>query len=840
MSRFQINHTVLILLILTLIAIPDLSLDGRGISYAQDALAASNPFPETFFSDASRLRNLMTTTDRKYLIDSLSIAENSNLVRFTRGYLNYERDHLQSAKVDFQALLHFTSFPLEDYVLYYLGDIHRQHDLLDSTALLFQQLFDEHPHSLWVVDAGQWLSEYYLKRGMPEEAVSVLNIALACSGLDDETRFQLLSTLQTALRKVTGRRGESDSLAVYLWREYPQYYDGRRPDQVTMADRFTRAERLYERGANISSRKSYTYLKKIAKTSDDKIKATIGESKARFSTRYRYYRRSRMRKAANFVIANLKPLTRKTLSSDDGSETYYWLGQAYQRLGKTTQARKTYELGLKTYGEGRFAYRIRLLLAKNYLEADQVDQAQATLQSLSVQDDETNGLSHSTPRVERNASFENRRERQNFIEILWDLGWTAYLRGQWQIAERVFAQMEIVADDRSWFMRGLYWQGRAVEKDGRLMEAASIFQRCAEHHPYGYYGIRSQERLDQFPDEVMVAMLPPVEPEIQTITIDLTSSNLPPLDRSKIGSSEGRSWLDHFWDFWQDNVQAKLSQFQQKPPPLPIQVHVVPEFQLYREQRAHLLMQIGLYELAIPELKSLIAQYPNDMRYYAQIAWVYQQRDEFIKGVIWMNRCPNPPTPEETTYWYLYYPLRYWDIITRRAVEYELDPLLMTALIHQESAFNPRARSWAGARGLTQVISSTGRLIARRVGVRRFHPNMLYDPELSIQFGSYYLNLGLQLSGRVEAVAVAGYNCGVERAARWWKDRGGLEEDEWIETIILDETRDYTKKVLRNYHVYQKLYARDSHSTQNMERGLIIMDSLLPTPIPFVEFPAFK
>lgn len=157
-------------------------------------------------------------------------------------------------------------------------------------------------------------------------------------------------------------------------------------------------------------------------------------------------------------------------------------------------------------------------------------------------------------------------------------------------------------------------------------------------------------------------------------------------------------------------------------------------------------------------------------------------------------------------FWRLFYPWPYRQEITAVAVHRNIDPYLLTALIKVESRFDPSARSDAGAIGLMQVMPSTAASVARELGICNFHPELLYQPEINLQIGAWYLaNLFQEFDGNV-VVGLAAYNAGRGNVRAW------LESGQWdgtiedIEQIPFPETRAYLKTVLRNYEVYKYLY----------------------------------
>jgi soluble lytic murein transglycosylase len=152
------------------------------------------------------------------------------------------------------------------------------------------------------------------------------------------------------------------------------------------------------------------------------------------------------------------------------------------------------------------------------------------------------------------------------------------------------------------------------------------------------------------------------------------------------------------------------------------------------------------------------------------------------------------------------YPFPFRSIIVAEARDRGVDPFLAAALIRQESMFNPRARSPVGALGLMQVMPATGQTLARRLGINRFKPEMLTQPELNVHFGMAYLADQLRTYGnRLDAV-LAAYNAGPSRVTRWQQFPEWSDRLLFAERIPFDETRDYVRIVQNNRRIYAALY----------------------------------
>ena len=151
--------------------------------------------------------------------------------------------------------------------------------------------------------------------------------------------------------------------------------------------------------------------------------------------------------------------------------------------------------------------------------------------------------------------------------------------------------------------------------------------------------------------------------------------------------------------------------------------------------------------------------------------------------------------------WYerLRYPLAYQTIIRGHARNYDLDAALIAAVIYQESKFEADARSDAGAIGLMQLQPATAEGIAVRTGGSRFRVEDLYDPEINVRYGSWYLRHLLDKYDD-ESLALAAYNAG-QRNVDEWREQG--------RGIAFAETRSYVRRVAELKAVYRRAYTSE-------------------------------
>jgi soluble lytic murein transglycosylase len=176
-----------------------------------------------------------------------------------------------------------------------------------------------------------------------------------------------------------------------------------------------------------------------------------------------------------------------------------------------------------------------------------------------------------------------------------------------------------------------------------------------------------------------------------------------------------------------------------------------------------------------------------------RLAWVTLLAAVVAGAFLYVNET-SPP-------WYerLRYPLHYAEFVRVHAREHELDPALMAAVIYQESKFDPKAKSSSGAIGLMQLTPETAHGIAVRTGGSAFHTADLYDADINIRYGAWYLH-NLFKKYRSEKLVLAAYNAGQGNVDRW-RANG--------QSIQFAETRAYVARVERLKDVYRQAWGKE-------------------------------
>lgn len=309
-----------------------------------------------------------------------------------------------------------------------------------------------------------------------------------------------------------------------------------------------------------------------------------------------------------------------------------------------------------------------------------------------------------------------------------------------------------------------YWIGKSYEAMEQRQNAAINYKRVIEKN-YWYYSIRAEKRIKS-----LIQKMPDRLLEEQSI-----------LPHYRIHPSVDK-------DYWNN-----------------IPKFVTSKIKLLRELKA--------FDDAIVELKGTRSQKHVDLRsVYYNLIRCNQKIGDYKQVYSYGHRLSKIALKETSdglnpiALHKLLYPLYLKKLIYKYSEKYGVDPLFVAAMIREESKYDAKAISWANAYGLMQIIPSTGRDIASKIGIEHFEVSMLHQPEINIQMGVWYTKYLLERFENYALVAGA-YNGGPGRIERWIK-RDGLDDlDKFIENIPIYETRKHIKKVMDTYRIYKELYA---------------------------------
>ncbi|MGB1275651.1 MAG: transglycosylase SLT domain-containing protein, partial [Nannocystaceae bacterium] len=224
--------------------------------------------------------------------------------------------------------------------------------------------------------------------------------------------------------------------------------------------------------------------------------------------------------------------------------------------------------------------------------------------------------------------------------------------------------------------------------------------------------------------------------------------------------------------------------------------------------RASILARLGLGKEAREELQAGgIHGWPEAALLAQAGMWADSQRALAKLGTSWRTATPAGEFRET---WALAHPRAFSELVRAGEHTHQVPHLLTFAVMQTESRFDPGVTSWAGARGLLQLMPGTAKDVARRAGVEGYAPSRLYNPTFNLDLGMRYLSkLVDRFGGHDAAVALAvpSYNAGAGNVDKWLGERGDWDFDLFIESIPFDETRKYTQSVLERWMVYRWVYA---------------------------------
>ena len=151
-----------------------------------------------------------------------------------------------------------------------------------------------------------------------------------------------------------------------------------------------------------------------------------------------------------------------------------------------------------------------------------------------------------------------------------------------------------------------------------------------------------------------------------------------------------------------------------------------------------------------------------------------------------------------------FYIIKYSEYVEKYSKEYDVDKYLIYACIKAESNFNEKAESKKGAKGLMQLMDSTGQEIAKGLNMTIDNDD-LFEPEINIKLGTKYVSRMLQKYENIE-LALAAYNAGSGNVDSWINSGKVKADGTDAENIPFKETNNYVRKILKDYRIYKELY----------------------------------
>lgn len=344
----------------------------------------------------------------------------------------------------------------------------------------------------------------------------------------------------------------------------------------------------------------------------------------------------------------------------------------------------------------------------------------------------------------------------------WKVGWAAYRSQRFGEAAQVFEQAAGASPRSDYRPSWIYWSGRARDRLAERVAANARYRLAVVDYQNSYYGRLAAGQLAARGEPAVAGRITAAGPGA-TLSAAVSTSTL------------------------------------------------------IRE-----LLLAQMYDDALREVQYAQRVFGDSAQLQATSAWIRHQQgltlsaqDRFtaLRGAITTMRRAYPQfmaaggeaLPPDVLR--IIFPLDYWPLITKYSLQHGLDPYLVAALMAQESTFTAEIRSHANAYGLMQIIPSTGRVYARKLGIRPFSTAMLQQPEVNVRIGTQYFKELVARFGGAH-FALASYNAGENRVERWRAERPGIPQDEFIDDIPFPETQGYVKRILGTAEDYRFLYGQ--------------------------------
>lgn len=469
------------------------------------------------------------------------------------------------------------------------------------------------------------------------------------------------------------------------------------------------------------------------------------------------------------AAVSLQEFLRRAPDHPDRDEARYKLALAYVRLKRYDEVRPLFEALVEE--KGAVAGKSASWLAKVYVRSGQGEALIRFVEGLSDRSLPLSPGQRASVYLSAGVWLEDRDRLGEALAMFrraaeagagtfvgpkaqWRVGWLEYRTGRFRDAAETFRRGVAAGNEHGWAPQFLYWMGRALarERDPRAPEAHA--QLC-RRYPLTYYG-------------KLVA-------SCTKVFEDAWGLNGHGGDAPAPGSTD---------------VPAELAD----------QVH-------YR--KALELLEVAWNEEAAREL-TRVAQ--RGVRSRAALLELSARLSEAaahhealrLAKIYFRDYLDGGSGPAATGLWRVAYPTGYVPVI-RSHTAGSVDPYLVAALIREESLYDARALSPAGAIGLMQLMPATARRLGGEGGDLGELREVLFDSETNIRLGSRYLGTLVQrFSGNI-LHAVAAYNAGPGAVSSWVQRNGASDPEEFVELIPYRETRGYVKRVLRSYREYHRL-----------------------------------
>ena len=405
----------------------------------------------------------------------------------------------------------------------------------------------------------------------------------------------------------------------------------------------------------------------------------------------------------------------------------------------------------------------------------------------------------------------------------WNLSWIRYLKGDYLGAYKGFNSIagqlprsrkrKKISSDRI-----RYWQAMSLLRLERVEEAKTLFQSLINDKSIGFYAQAAGYRLEMLKPKGMESPVAAASSAVESAQADSPGSEIESAENSEAEESEDTMTITK-----EDSEENEESGEEEEK----IEVTSSKNPQLVKAfERAQDLIRLGFYDWARFELFE-IESHTRNKTYLTNLMALYEKIDSFnrsstIADLQFAGERTREGIEKSKDLWSLAYPEAYKTSVIEAARSFGIPPEYVWSIMRAESQYKFDVISPVGAKGLMQLMPQTGANLAKILGRRDFAESQLFEPATNILLGAKYLS---RLAGKFEnslPLIAAAYNAGPHRVESWLVSFGTLEMDEFIEHIPFVETRDYAKKVVRNFGLYQRIYKGDSRSLSWLAKPIAV------------------
>jgi soluble lytic murein transglycosylase len=481
------------------------------------------------------------------------------------------------------------------------------------------------------------------------------------------------------------------------------------------------------------------------------------------------------------------PQTRK-------EDAHWYLALSLKGNGNLWQAIQQFQELIKTYPQNEHVAEAWLEMAEAHAWRDDVDQALETYRAFADEYPqsplavtalwkaatlELTGGDLETAA----ASFRDLAVRypdtEDAPEALFKAALLDYRRADFQAARDGWQALIQDYPDSQAGLAARFWLGKAWLALDSVDEANTAFEAARQWAPTSYYGLQAAEMLGGTPASAAdTDLLFPADPEGDQI--------------------EAEAWLASWLPVTGTTSLSALDPAIAQSPAF---------------RRGDALLAVGRRTEALDEFEAVKEVWWDNPLAMYQLALAFRDRGLYRLSIICAERLTwtSPATNRDEVPVFiqrLSYPLYYLELVVSEAQAQEIDPLLLFALIRQESLFEPSITSPANASGLTQVIPATGEWIADQLGWGVLEEKDLLLPYVNIHLGAWYLSVQLITFDGEIIPAMAAYNAGPGHIHNWLAEASDL--DLFAETMPFAEPRRYVRHTYENYARYRQLYRPES------------------------------